>query len=147
MFGGMRRSTCVSGDGSPPSVLEIVKPKPIVVDAPSRSGVNDACSLTASDACAGEGRHPRRSNASAANAALVRHFAADMHRYRVAGAVNGAAEAQARAFGFRIAAGSPGYVQGTRERRARGGDHAIGRSRARRDRPTAWVDLDLRGHR
>ena len=63
---GMRRLTWVSGEGNPPVVLPIVKPKPIVVDAPSLSGVNDVCKATVSAACAEAQAKPRTSSASTA---------------------------------------------------------------------------------
>jgi hypothetical protein len=67
---GMRRLTWVRGEGSPPVVLAIVKPNPIVVEAPSLSGVNDVCRATVSAACADAGRQPRTSSASTRAQAL-----------------------------------------------------------------------------
>ena len=70
MFGGMRKSTWVNGEGRPPVVLAMWKLNPIVVEAPSLSGENEAFSVTVWDARAprGASKHPQTSSAKARRA-------------------------------------------------------------------------------
>ena len=69
---GMRKLTWVSGEGSPPVVLAIVKPNPIVVDAPSLSGVNDVCKATVSAACAAAGNAETAAQTTTAQSVSIR---------------------------------------------------------------------------
>ena len=61
----------VNGDGSPPVVLAIVKPNPIVVERPACRAMKDVCKATVSAACAeahtqaGTSRQPETTSASA----------------------------------------------------------------------------------
>jgi len=50
----------------------IVKPNPIVVDAPSLFGVNDVCKATVSAACALAGRQAKTNSANMSVRALIK---------------------------------------------------------------------------
>src|SRR5580704_8283867 len=160
MPAGMCRLMFASGGGASPSAVAKWKPNPIVVPAPSTSGVNDAWSVafTVTAPAAGAHTHPPTSSAVATirpldllsmvsprRRASDGQVAVDVDVHRTASAFDRAAEADAGSVRVGVLAGPVGDRKRARE--ARGGAlvAVVARRRAAH-RAAAGADGEFGGH-